>query len=82
MRDCCRPHTVGVIIKVEKDSYRVLDQDGSIKNIRAQEITQKRDSKKAVSLDANQNTIQVGDIIEVIGGEHQVRLPFLDGISR
>jgi transcription elongation factor SPT5 len=59
---------------VDKDQYTILDQHGSSRTIRTQEITQKRDTKRAVSLDANQNTIQVGDLVEVISGPNTVRI--------
>ena len=63
-------NTVGVIVKVDKDQYKIVDQDGGIKTVQYAEITQKRDSRKAVALDVNQNTLHSGDVVEVLVGEH------------
>ncbi|KAJ2958669.1 hypothetical protein NQZ79_g5826 [Umbelopsis isabellina] len=65
-------YTVGVIVKVDRDSFRVLDQNGEIRTIQPHQITNKRDSKRAVATDANGNSIQAGDtVIEKDGDRRQ-----------
>ena len=61
---------VGVIIKLEKDQYRIMDQNGTVRNVKPQEITQKRDSKHVTTVDAYSRAVSVGDSVEVLSGEH------------
>jgi transcription elongation factor SPT5 len=66
------PSSVGVVIKVERDQYKILDQSSSLITVKAQGIIQKRDSRNAVALDSQQNTIQANDVVEILEGEHKV----------
>lgn len=61
---------VGVIIAVENDHFKIIDQYGVVKLIKAQEITQKRETKGMTTLDAYQKSISVGDTVELMAGEH------------
>ncbi|KAI3653726.1 hypothetical protein MP228_001673 [Amoeboaphelidium protococcarum] len=61
---------VGVIVKVENGLFRVLDQNGILKTVKAQEITSKKDTKLATALDAQNNSLKVGNIVNVLSGEH------------
>ncbi|KAI8991679.1 hypothetical protein BDF20DRAFT_831695 [Mycotypha africana] len=62
-------HTVGVIVKVNRDSFQVLTQNGEMRTVEPHQITNKRDSTRAVATDANGNSIRDGDTVtEVPGG--------------
>jgi len=67
------PHTVGVIIKVERDSFRILDNNGTVQTIRLQEIGHKRNSKDTVAFDNRQNPLSQGDIVKVLDGQYKGR---------
>jgi transcription elongation factor SPT5 len=56
---------------VDRDSFRVLDQNGEIRTIQPHQITNKRDSKRAVATDANGNSIQAGDTVVEKDGERR-----------
>ncbi|HMZ57963.1 MAG TPA: hypothetical protein PL048_04265, partial [Leptospiraceae bacterium] len=43
---------VGVIVKVERESFQILDTTGTIKNVRLQEMGPKR--RSGISYDRNQ----------------------------
>lgn len=60
-------HTVGVIVKVNRDSFQVLTQSGEMRTIEPHQITSKRDSNKAVATDANGNSIRSGDTVIEVG---------------
>lgn len=62
--------TVGVIVRLEKEFFQVLDIHGKIKHLRHQMVTKRRDAKRAVALDSEQNQIAVKDHVRVIDGNH------------
>ncbi|KAI8068046.1 hypothetical protein BC940DRAFT_256470 [Gongronella butleri] len=62
-------HTVGVIIKVERNTFKVLTQHGDVRTIEPHQITNKRDSDRAVATDAAGNSIRSGDNVVEVGGE-------------
>jgi len=49
---------VGVIVKIEMGSCRLLTSRGIMMQVRLQDIGQKRSSKFATALDSNQNTVR------------------------
>jgi transcription elongation factor SPT5 len=65
---------VGVIVKIERDSFKVLDNTGNVQTILLQEMGHKRNTKHATALDCNQNTIAIGDVVRVIDGPHKVHI--------
>lgn len=65
------PHTVGCIVKVEREAFRVVDQQGQVRRVRAQEVTQKRGVRDAVALDSQHNQVKVGDVVNVIDGPNK-----------
>lgn len=69
----CSPATVGVIVKVERDTFKVLDQMGNVKTIPEKEMGRKKNSKFTASLDAKHNTINQNDSVMVIEGVFKVR---------
>ncbi|KJE92244.1 transcription factor Tat-CT1 [Capsaspora owczarzaki ATCC 30864] len=62
------PQTVACITKIEKDSFKVLDQNGSVQRIEPRAISQKRNSKFSMSLDGEHNSIQADDIVKIMDG--------------
>ena len=65
--------TVGVIVRLEKENFQILNQNGKLIHVKHQAVTKKRDTRKAVALDSEQNQIQVKDHVKVIDGPHSGR---------
>lgn len=59
---------VGVIIRLEKDAFQILNQQGKVKRFRAAQIQRRRDAHMAVALDGDQNPIRKNDKVKVIDG--------------
>ncbi|XP_048581601.1 transcription elongation factor SPT5 isoform X2 [Nematostella vectensis] len=64
------PQTVGVIIRLDRDTFMILNQHGKVIQVKHQAVTKRRENRSAVALDAEQNTIQVKDIVRVVDGPH------------
>ncbi|KAI8329002.1 hypothetical protein BC941DRAFT_463852 [Chlamydoabsidia padenii] len=64
-------HTVGVITKVDRSSFKVLNQNGETLTVEPHQITNKRDSNRAVATDAAGNSIRSGDTVFEVGGERR-----------
>ncbi|KAJ5096015.1 hypothetical protein NUU61_005371 [Penicillium alfredii] len=64
--------TVGCVIKVDRESLRVVDQNGSVRNVLptqiANKITPRRD---AVATDRNGAEIRLGDTVREVYGEQR-----------
>ncbi|XP_037068165.1 transcription elongation factor SPT5-like, partial [Pollicipes pollicipes] len=67
------PQTVGVIVRLERENLHVLNMHGKIIKVKPQAVHKKKDSRYAVALDTEQNTIQRRDIVKVIDGPHSGR---------
>ncbi|XP_071795435.1 transcription elongation factor SPT5-like [Asterias amurensis] len=67
------PQTVGVIVRLEKETFQVLNMNNKLVHVKSAAITRKKDSRNAIALDAEQNNIQVKDIVKVIDGPHSGR---------
>jgi transcription elongation factor SPT5 len=64
------PATVGCVVKVDRESMRVLDQNGSIRQMLPSQVTNKIEQRKdAIATDRNGSEIRYGDIIREVGGE-------------
>uniref|UniRef100_H2Y415 Transcription elongation factor SPT5 n=1 Tax=Ciona savignyi TaxID=51511 RepID=H2Y415_CIOSA len=61
---------VGVIVRLEKEYFQVLSMHGKVKHMKHQAVTRRKDTRFAVALDAEQNSIQCKDIVKVIEGPH------------
>lgn len=61
--------TVGVIFKTERDSFRVLDQNGQVRIVQPHQITMGRDSRRAIATDADGHELRVDDNVKEIDGE-------------
>ena len=66
------PQTVGVIVRLERENFHVLNMQGKVVEARPQALQKRKDSRYAVALDSEQNTIQKKDIVKVIDGPHAV----------
>lgn len=65
--------TVGVIVRLEKEIFQILNMHDKLVRLKHQGVTKKRDSRRAVALDSEQNQIQVKDHVKVIDGKHSGR---------
>ncbi|XP_057297763.1 transcription elongation factor SPT5-like [Hydractinia symbiolongicarpus] len=64
------PQTVGVIVRLERENFSVLNQHGKVVQVKPQAVSKKKD-RNAVALDSEQNQIQIKDIVKVIDGQHE-----------
>ncbi|WFD34863.1 transcription elongation factor spt5 [Malassezia cuniculi] len=60
------PQTAGVIFKIERESFRVLDQNGEAVTVRPHQISMRRDSARAVAIDHDGNEIRDGDMVKEV----------------
>ena len=64
---------VGVIVRIGRDDFSVITQNGTVQKFNLQEIRGKRNavSARAVALDASQNQIACDDVVMCIEGPHR-----------
>ena len=62
--------TVGVIVKVEIASFKLLTNRGVVQTVRLAEISGKRSSRFATALDSLGNQLQRDDVVNVHSGTH------------
>ncbi|CAO1614833.1 unnamed protein product [Sympodiomycopsis kandeliae] len=63
--------TAGVIFKIERESFRVLDQLGNVTAVRPHQISMKRDTGRAVALDNEGSEFRAGDKMKEVEGEQR-----------
>jgi transcription elongation factor SPT5 len=61
--------TVGVIFKTERDSFRVLDQNGQVRLVQPHQISMRRDSHRAIATDSEGHELRINDNMKEIDGE-------------
>jgi len=61
--------TVGVIFKTERDSFRVLDQNGQVRLVQPHQISMRRDSSRAIAADSEGHEIRPNDNMKEVDGE-------------
>lgn len=61
--------TVGVIFKTERDSFRVLDQNGQVRLVQPHQISMRRDSSRAIATDAEGHELRTNDNVKEVDGE-------------
>ncbi|KAF5365197.1 hypothetical protein D9758_005324 [Tetrapyrgos nigripes] len=61
--------TVGVIFKTERDSFRVLDQNGQVRLVQPHQISMRRDSNRAIATDSEGHELRVNDNMKEVDGE-------------
>ncbi|KAI9807931.1 MAG: transcription elongation factor spt5 [Sarcosagium campestre] len=63
------PSTVGIVIKVDRESMQVLDQNGSVRSVLPSQISNKLEKRRnAVATDRNGSEIRNEDTVREIGG--------------
>lgn len=70
----CSAQRVGVIVRLERESFQVLTNENKTIQVKHQAINKKKDSRHAVALDSDNNQLQVKDIVKVIDGAHAVSI--------
>lgn len=71
--------TVGVIFKTERDSFRVLDQNGQVRLVQPHQISMRRDSNRAIATDSEGHELRVNDNMKEVDGEVSKNQAKLDG---
>ena len=67
------PSTVGCVTKVDRESLRVLDQNGSTRSVMPSQISNKIERRRhAVATDRNGSEIRMDDTVREIGGEQKM----------
>lgn len=64
--------TVGVIVRLEREIFHVLNMNGKVVEVRPQALHKKKEYRNTIALDSDQQTIQRKDIVKVIDGPHSV----------
>ena len=65
------PTTVGCVIRPDRESVRILDQNGSLTTRMPSQIQKAETRKNAVATDKNGSEIRVGDSVRESGGEYK-----------
>jgi transcription elongation factor SPT5 len=63
---------MGVIVRLEKETFRVLTMHNKVVTLNHSAVSKKRPNKFAAALDSENKTINVNDIVKVIDGVHNV----------
>ncbi|KAI9796771.1 MAG: transcription elongation factor spt5 [Piccolia ochrophora] len=64
------PATVGIVIKVDRETLRVLDQNGSTRSVLPSQVSNKLERRRhAVATDKNGSEIRNDDTVREVGGE-------------
>ena len=63
---------MGVIVRLERENFQILNMHGKIVICKTQSVQKKRIGRGAVSLDSESNQIQKKDVVKVIDGPHSV----------
>jgi transcription elongation factor SPT5 len=68
----CSPATVACVVKVDNESMRVLDQNGSVRTILPSQVSNKIEPRKnAVATDRNGSEVRIGDTAKDLYGDNQ-----------
>lgn len=69
---CCSASTVACVVKVDRESLRVLDQNGSTRTVLPSQVTNKIPPRRdAVATDRNGAEIRNGDTVREMYGEQR-----------
>lgn len=58
----------GVIFKTERDTFKVIDQNGAVSTKTPRQISLRRDANRALAVDHDSQEIKVGDAVKEIDG--------------
>jgi len=64
-------NNLAVIIGLEREALKVIDQNSVVKTVKLQEVLQKKIFKNSVASDRYRNHIKVDDMVTVLEGPHQ-----------
>lgn len=75
---------VGVIVRVGREEFSVINNHGNIREVRPEELRGKRNgsSNRAVALDVQGNQIRVGNTVQVAEGLHKGKQATIKRMSR
>jgi len=75
---------VGVIVRVGREEFTVINNHGIVREVRPEELRGKRNtsSNRAVALDVQGNQIRVGDTVGVAEGPHKGKTATIKRMSR
>ena len=62
---------MGVIIRLEKETFRVLTMHNKTINVNQSSITKRKPNKFAAALDSENRTMNVNDIVKVVDGTNR-----------
>ena len=65
---------MGVIVRLEKETFRVLTMHNKVVTLNHSAVSKKRPNKFAAALDSENKTINVNDIVKVVDGVHNVKI--------
>jgi transcription elongation factor SPT5 len=75
--------SMGVIIKVEKETFHILDNNGTIKTISLQEVGPKRNTAEGYKIpEKNSQLVGANDTVRVIDGQYKGREAIVKQIYR
>lgn len=63
--------TAGVIFKIEREVFMILDQLGNVRTVRPHQIAMKRDSARAVGVDSEGGEFRTGDSMKETEGDER-----------
>ena len=75
---------VGVIVRVGREEFTVINNHGIVREVRPEELRGKRNSSsgRAVALDVQGNQIRVGDTVSVAEGPHKGKTATIKRMNR
>ena len=75
---------VGVIVRVGREDFTVINNHGIARDVRPEELRGKRNqtSNRAVALDVQGNQIRTGDQVNVVEGPHKGKIATIKRTSR
>lgn len=75
---------VGVIVRVGREDFAVINNHGIVREVRPEELRGKRNStsNRAVALDVQGNQIRCGDTVNIAEGPHRGKTATIKRISR
>mmetsp|Transcript_28879 Transcript_28879/g.43413 ORF Transcript_28879/g.43413 Transcript_28879/m.43413 type:complete len:864 (-) Transcript_28879:999-3590(-) len=75
---------VGVIVRVGREEFTVINNHGIVREVRPEELRGKRNasSQRAVALDVQGNQIRCGDLVSIAEGPHKGKTATIKRMSR
>ena len=70
----------GVIFKTERDTFKVIDQNGAVSTKTPRQISLRRDANRALAVDHDSQEIKVGDAVKEIDGAVSSNEPALSSL--